>query len=88
MKHLSYFFCLGWLAAWLVACDDKSSFITDASYRSLVEQDFRKKQVLMPQGDLFAILTPRSPIMSGEPCSSCMLTCLWRILPIIPVISI
>lgn len=38
----------------LAACSD-SHFMTDAAYRSRVEQDFQKKKTLMPQGDLFAV---------------------------------
>ena len=38
----------------LAACGD-SHFMTDAAYRSRVEQDFQKKKTLMPQGDLFAV---------------------------------
>ena len=38
----------------LAACGD-SHFMTDAAYRSRVEQDFQKKKTLMPQGDLFTI---------------------------------
>ena len=38
----------------LAACGD-SHFMTDAAYRSRVEQDFQKKKTLMPQGDLFLV---------------------------------
>lgn len=34
--------------------------MTDASYRSRVEQDFQQKKALMPQGELFAILDDAS----------------------------
>ena len=56
MKHIVYFLCLGWMAALLASCGGRQvHFISDATYRSHVEQDFRKKQALMPRGDLFAI---------------------------------
>ena len=38
----------------LTACSD-SHFITDASYRQRVEQDFQQKEASLPQGDLFAL---------------------------------
>ena len=45
----------------LSSCGGRS-FITDASYRQRVEQDFNQKKERLPQGDLFAIfdadLTP------------------------------
>ena len=45
------------MAVLLASCIGKQlHFISDATYRSHVEQDFRKKQALMPQGDLFSIL--------------------------------
>lgn len=57
MKHFVYFFCWSWVAVLLASCIGKQlHFISDATYRSHVEQDFRKKQALMPQGDLFSIL--------------------------------
>ncbi len=57
MKHFAYTLCLGWVAVLLASCIGKQiHFISDATYRSHVEQDFRKKQALMPQGDLFSIL--------------------------------
>lgn len=34
--------------------------MTDASYRSRVEQDLQQKKALMPQGELFAILDDAS----------------------------
>ncbi len=55
MKCIFYLFYLGFLAANLVSCSGKGVFFTDDSYRLLVEQDFRHKQALMPQGNLFAV---------------------------------
>ncbi|HIX87160.1 MAG TPA: transglutaminase-like domain-containing protein [Candidatus Parabacteroides intestinigallinarum] len=47
-----------WLFALLVAwtgCDNQQHFITDASYRAEVENDFQAKQAALPNGDLFAV---------------------------------
>ena len=51
MKRLALLLVLFFL---LTACG-KSHFMTDASYRQRVEQDFQQKKALMPQGDLFSI---------------------------------
>lgn len=38
----------------LTACGE-SHFMTDASYRQRVEQDFQQRKTLLPQGELFSI---------------------------------
>ena len=43
------------LSGFLLAACGESHFLTDASYREQVRQDFERKQALMPQGDLFAV---------------------------------
>ena len=52
----------------LSSCGGRS-FITDASYRQRVEQDFNQKKERLPQGDLFAIfdadLTPYEREVTG-----------------------
>lgn len=61
MKRVTLFLNFLGLVFLLASCGGQS-FFTDASYRQRVEQDFNQKQVLLPQGDLFAIfdteLTP------------------------------
>ena len=57
MKHFIYILCLGWLLCLLGSCKSgENHFMSDEAYRMRVEQDFRTKQTLMPEGDLFAIL--------------------------------
>ena len=49
-------FCLGLCLVFLASsCGGNSHFITDASYRARVEQDFELKKSLLPRGDLFAV---------------------------------
>ena len=67
----------------LAACGD-SHFMTDAAYRSRVEQDFQKKKTLMPQGDLFTIFDASLTAYSVRLWSFFMLICPWRILRITP----
>ena len=59
MRRATQLFGICWLLCLLVACGE-SHFMTDASYRSRVEQDFQQKKALMPQGELFAILDDAS----------------------------
>lgn len=54
MKRTTFLSGIIGLLCLLAACGD-SHFMTDAAYRSRVEQDFQKKKTLMPQGDLFAV---------------------------------
>lgn len=54
MKHSALLLGLGSLIFLLAACG-KSHFLTDATYRQRVEQDFRQKQALLPSGELFTI---------------------------------
>lgn len=54
MKQITQILGIVGLLCLLAACGE-SHFMTDASYRSRVEQDFQQKKELMPQGDLFAI---------------------------------
>lgn len=54
MKRVAQFLNLLGLVCLLVSCGGQS-FITDASYRQRVEQDFNQKKEQLPQGDLFAI---------------------------------
>ncbi|WP_300703899.1 transglutaminase domain-containing protein [Bacteroides sp.] len=46
---------LGTILLFLLTACGESHFMTDASYRERVEQDFQQKKALMPNGDLFAI---------------------------------
>ena len=55
MRRATQLFGICWLLCLLAACGE-SHFMTDASYRSRVEQDFQQKKALMPQGELFTIL--------------------------------
>ena len=61
MKRVARFLGFLGLVCLLASCSGRS-FITDASYRQRVEQDFNQKKERLPQGDLFAIfdtdLTP------------------------------
>lgn len=61
MKRVAQLLNLLGLVCLLASCGGQS-FITDASYRQRVEQDFNQKKERLPQGDLFAIfdteLTP------------------------------
>ena len=50
MRRATQLFGICWLLCLLAACGE-SHFMTDASYRSRVEQDFQQKKALMPQGD-------------------------------------
>ena len=59
MRRATQLFGICWLLCLLAACGE-SHFMTDASYRSRVEQDFQQKKALMPQGELFAILDDAS----------------------------
>ena len=52
MRRATQLFGICWLLCLLAACGE-SHFMTDASYRSRVEQDFQQKKALMPQGELF-----------------------------------
>lgn len=54
MRHITLFFGIISLSCLLAACGH-SHFMTDAAYRSRVEQDFQQKRTLMPHGDLFSI---------------------------------
>lgn len=54
MKQITRLFGILGLICLFAACGN-SHFMTDASYRSRVEQDFQQKQALLTQGDLFAI---------------------------------
>ena len=54
MIRATQLFGICWLLCLLAACGE-SHFMTDASYRSRVEQDFQQKKALMPQGELFTI---------------------------------
>lgn len=49
MRRATQLFGICWLLCLLAACGE-SHFMTDASYRSRVEQDFQQKKALMPQG--------------------------------------
>lgn len=57
MNRVKLLLGLAGLICLLAACE--SHFMTDASYRQRVEQDFQKKKELMPQGDLFAIFNTK-----------------------------
>ena len=59
MRRATQLFGICWLLCLLAACGE-SHFMTDASYRSRVEQDFQQKKALMPQGELFTILDDAS----------------------------
>lgn len=59
MRRATQLFGICWLLCLLAACGE-SHFMTDASYRSHVEQDFQQKKALMPQGELFTILDDAS----------------------------
>lgn len=54
MKRITRILGFLGLVCLLVSCGGRS-FITDASYRQRVEQDFNQKKEKLPQGDLFAI---------------------------------
>nr|WP_302830389.1 transglutaminase domain-containing protein [uncultured Bacteroides sp.] len=55
MKRATRLLGIGCLICILASCG-KSHFMTDASYRQRVEQDFQQKKTLMPQGsDMFTI---------------------------------
>lgn len=54
MKRVAQLLNLFGLVCLLASCGGQS-FITDASYRQRVEQDFNQKKERLPQGDLFAI---------------------------------
>ena len=54
MKRVARFLGFLGLVCLLASCSGRS-FITDASYRQRVEQDFNQKKERLPQGDLFAI---------------------------------
>lgn len=54
MKRVARFLEFLGLVCLLASCGGRS-FITDASYRQRVEQDFNQKKERLPQGDLFAI---------------------------------
>ena len=85
MRRATQLFGICWLLCLLAACGE-SHFMTDASYRSRVEQDFQQKKALMPQGELFTILDDAyRALMSRKPWNSFMPICHWRILLIIPV---
>lgn len=58
MRRATHLFLIMGLICLFSACN-KSHFITDASYRQRVEQDFRQKKALMPQGDLFTIFNTK-----------------------------
>ena len=59
MRRATQLFGICWLLCLLAACGE-SHFMTDASYRLRVEQDFQQKKALMPQGELFTILDDAS----------------------------
>lgn len=54
MNIISKILGLGCLLCLMTACE--THFMTDAAYRSRVEQDLELKKQKMPQGDLFAVL--------------------------------
>ncbi len=53
MKQIALF--LGTVLLFLLTACGESHFMTDASYRERVEQDFQQKKALIAQSDLFAI---------------------------------
>ena len=55
MKLITRFLGVGCLLCLLAACGE-SHFMTDASYRAHVEDDFQQKKAALSQGDLFAVL--------------------------------
>lgn len=59
MRRATPLFGICWLLFLLTACGE-SHFITDASYRSRVEQDLQQKKTLVPEGELFTILDDAS----------------------------
>lgn len=65
MKHSALLLGLGSLIFLLAACG-KSHFLTDATYRQRVEQDFRQKQTLLPSGDLFTIFDTELTVYERE----------------------
>lgn len=67
----------------LAACGD-SHFMTDAAYRSRVEQDFQRKKTLMPQGDLFAVFDASLTAYEREALEFLYAYMPWRILRITP----
>lgn len=54
MKHITLYLGITGLICLFAACGN-SHFMTDASYRSRVEQDFRQKKTLVAQGELFTV---------------------------------
>ena len=54
MKQFALF--LGTVLLFLLTACGESHFMTDASYRERVEQDFQDKKALIAQDDLFAIV--------------------------------
>ena len=85
MRRATQLFGICWLLCLLAACGE-SHFMTDASYRLRVEQDFQQKKALMPQGELFTILDDASlSTYEQEALEFFMPICHWRILLIIPV---
>lgn len=65
MKHSALLLGLSSLIFLLAACG-KSHFLTDATYRQRVEQDFRQKQTLLPSGDLFTIFDTELTVYERE----------------------
>lgn len=57
MKQFALF--LGTVLLFLLAACGESHFMTDASYRERVEQDFQDKKALIAQDDLFAIFNTK-----------------------------
>ena len=56
MKHIIYLFSLIGLTCLFASCNSRHAhFISDPTYRARVEQDFRQKQAVMTEGNLFAI---------------------------------
>lgn len=54
MRHITFYLGIIGLIFLFAACGD-SHFMTDASYRSRVEQDFQQKKALVAQGELFTV---------------------------------
>lgn len=65
MKQTISLFTLFVLLCLLASCGE-SHFLTDASYRQRVQQDFRQKQALMPEGNLFALFDADLPVYERE----------------------
>ena len=59
----NYLLTLLSLLFFLTGCNKEKHFITDEAFRAEVENDFKEKQTLLPNGDLFAIFnTEMTPV--------------------------